>query len=213
MIRVGLTGGIGSGKSTVARVLELLGVPVYGADERAHRLSDHDPAVVGAIRELFGDRAYVRDQAGRRLDRRWVAGQVFGDPERLARLNAIVHPAVRHDFRAWAARQHAPYGVLETAILFESGFDAEVDRTVVVVAPEALRIARTIRRDGVGEQDVRRRIEAQMDDEERLRRADYVLHADERQLLIPQILRMNNEVITNYELRITSIVNEQKRML
>jgi dephospho-CoA kinase len=193
MIRVGLTGGIGSGKSTVARVLELLGVPVYCADEHARRLSDRDPVVAGAIRELFGDRAYVHDPAGDRLDRRWVAEQVFGNPTLLARLNEIVHPAVRRDFLAWTRRQTAPYGVLETAILFESGFDAEVDRTVVVTAPEALRIARTIRRDGASEQEVRRRIESQMSDAERLCRADCVLHADERQLLIPQILRMNYE--------------------
>jgi dephospho-CoA kinase len=196
MIRVGLTGGIGSGKTTVARVLELLGVPVYYSDARARALSDHDPTLVEATRELFGERAYVSG----RLDRAWIAGQVFADRSLLERLEAIVHPAVRRDFLAWADRQTAPYAVLETAILFESGFDALVDRTIAITAPPASRIARTMRRDGVGEAEVRRRMAAQMDDEERLRRADYVLRTDEKELLIPQILQINYELrITNYE--------------
>lgn len=190
MTRVGLTGGIGSGKSTVARVLALFGVPVYCADERGRYLSDHDPELAAAITRLLGPRAY----AGGRLDRAWVAGRVFGDRELLGRLEAIVHPAVRRDFQAWAARREAPYTVLESAILFESGFDAEVDRVVVVVAPEALRVARTLRRDGASEAEVRRRVEAQMSDAERTGRADHILYADEKQLLIPQILRLDEQL-------------------
>ena len=191
MIRIGLTGGIGSGKTTVARVMEQLGVPVYYADERGRWLSDHDPEVIRAISELFGTEVYANGL----LNRPYIAGKVFQDNELLQKLNGIIHPAVRRDFQSWAQKQEAPYGVLETAILFESGFDAEVDKIIVVTAPEGLRIARTVKRDGVTSEQVRARMEAQMKDEERIHRADYVLRADERGLLIPQILSVHDALL------------------
>lgn len=192
MIRVGLTGGIGSGKTTVARVLEQLGVPVYYADVRGRWLSDNDPEVRLKIKALFGEEAYRPEGS---LDRAYIAGKVFADKALLERLNAIVHPAVRRDYRAWAARhEEVPYTVMETAILFESGFEREVQRVVVVTAPEELRIARTVRRDGSDETAVRARIAAQMSNDERLAKADYVLQADDRELLIPQILELHRQL-------------------
>ncbi|MDL2230178.1 dephospho-CoA kinase [Alistipes sp. OttesenSCG-928-L06] len=192
MIRVGLTGGIGSGKTTVARVLEQLGVPVYYADVRGQWLSDNDPEVRLKIKALFGEEAYRPEGS---LDRAYIAGKVFADKALLERLNAIVHPAVRRDYRAWAARhEEEPYTVMETAILFESGFEREVQRVVVVTAPEELRIARTVRRDGSDETAVRARIAAQMSDDERLAKADDVLQANDRELLIPQILELHRQL-------------------
>lgn len=189
MIRVGLTGGIGSGKTTVARVLEQSDVPVYYTDERGRWLSDNDPGVILKIKSLFGEEAYT----GGELNRPFIAGKVFSDNLLLERLNGIVHPAVREDYRAWAAEHsEAPYTVLESAILFESGFDAEVEKVIVVTAPEALRIERVMRRDGSDEASVRARIAAQMEEEERIARADFVLLADDKEVLIPQILKLHD---------------------
>jgi dephospho-CoA kinase len=189
MIRVGLTGGIGSGKTTVARVLELLGVPVYTADARGRWLSDNDPQVVGGIRSIFGPEAYT---AAGTLDRKYVAGRVFADAALLGRLNRVVHPAVRADYRRWLeGHAEAAYTVMESAILLEGGFAREMDRIVVVTAPLALRVARTMQRDAMEESAVRARIAAQMDDRERVAKADFVLHADDRELLIPRILELH----------------------
>jgi dephospho-CoA kinase len=191
MIRIGLTGGIGSGKTTVARVLELLGIPVYYADERGRRLSDDDPEVVLKIKALFGEEAYI---AGR-LNRPLIASRVFSDATLLERLNAIVHPAVRRDYRRWAeSHNDVPYTILESAILFESGFDSDVNQTVAVTAPESLRIERVMRRDSSSPEAVRARIAAQTSEAERTRRADHLLHADDRQLLIPQILQLDQQL-------------------
>ena len=192
MIRVGLTGGIGSGKTTVARILEQLGVPVYYADPQGRRLSDNDPEVVLKIKALFGEKAYLENGE---MNRKYISETVFRNHELLQRLNGIIHPAVRNDYRRWAdAYRDAPYTIMETAILFESGFDREIDKVVVVTAPEELRIARTIRRDASDEQAVRARIAAQMTEEERIARADYILYADDRELLIPQVLELHRKL-------------------
>jgi dephospho-CoA kinase len=189
MTRVGLTGGIGSGKTTVARVLEQLGVPVYYADERGKWLSNHNPEVIRKIRGLFGDAAYP---AGGAMDRKYIAGRVFEDAALLSQLNAIIHPAVQDDYLRWVERyRDVPYTILETAILFESGFDRQVDRAVTVLAPVELRIARTVRRDETDEASVRARIAAQMSDDERAAKADFVLHTDDEALLIPRILELH----------------------
>ena len=187
MMTVGVTGGIGSGKSTVCRVFAMLGVPVYEADARGKALMNSDPAVMMQVRALFGEQAYRNGL----LDRNYIAGRVFGDPDALAALNAIVHPAVGVDFRQWAQERQAPYVIEESAILFEHGLDSSLDKMVTVSAPEALRVRRTCLRDGVTEAQVRQRIAHQMSDEERNARADFILRADERQLLIPQILALH----------------------
>ena len=133
MIRVGLTGGIGSGKTTAARVLETLGAPVYYADVRGRWLSDNDPEVVLKIKAIFGREAYT----GGTLNRPWIARQIFSDPVLRELLNAVVHPAVRADFIRWQARfADVPYTVLESAILLEGGFDREMGKIVVVTAPD-----------------------------------------------------------------------------
>ncbi|WP_290540837.1 dephospho-CoA kinase [Alistipes sp.] len=171
MIKVGITGGIGSGKSTVCRLFARLGVAVYDSDAAAKRLMTEDAELRRRITERFGAESYAEGI----LNRSYLAGRVFSDDRALADLNAIVHPAVRADFAAWFARQAGSYVILESALLFDAGFDACVDRTVAVLAPEELRIERTCRRDGRTPGEVRLRIAAQMDDDTLSARADYTL--------------------------------------
>ncbi len=168
MMKVGVTGGIGSGKSTVCRLFAERGVAVYDSDAEAKRLMAGP--LRPAVEARFG--GVYRDGA---LDRRALAGVVFRDPRALRDLNALVHPAVREDFGAWAARQTGDYVILESAILFESGFDSAVDKVLAVLAPEQLRIERTCRRDGAAEADVRRRMAAQLGDDELSAKADYTM--------------------------------------
>lgn len=169
MIRVGITGGIGSGKSTVCRLFAAKGIPVYDSDSEAKRLMAEE--LRGAVEARFGRDMY-RDGV---LDRGRLAGIVFADSQALADLNAIVHPAVMRDFAAWAERQTADYVVLESAILYEAGLENAVDRVVAVLAPVELRVERACRRDGADPEAVRRRIAAQMDDDTLCARADFTL--------------------------------------
>jgi len=171
VIRVGITGGIGSGKSTLCTLLAARGAEVYDTDLEARRLMEHDAAVVAEVKRLFGDDVY-RDG---HIDRKRLAAEVFPHPERLQQLNAIVHPAVKADFDRWCRERKDGYVVIESAILFESGLDAQVDRTVAVLAPLELRLERACRRDGADPEAIRRRIAAQMSDDELARRADIVV--------------------------------------
>ena len=171
MMKVGITGGIGSGKSTVCRLFAQKGIAVYDSDAAAKRLMQEDGALRRQLAGRFGEGTF-RDGV---LDRAYLAGIVFADPQALADLNALVHPVVMRDFDAWAARQEGSYVILESALLFDAGFDACVDRTVAVLAPEALRIERTCRRDGRTPGEVRLRIAAQTDDDTLSAKADYTL--------------------------------------
>lgn len=168
MYKVGITGGIGSGKSTVCALLADYGVAVYDSDAEAKRLMECSVELRDALQEAFGKECYT--ESG--LNRAYLASRVFGDEEQLQRLNSIVHPAVRADFAAWAERQSAPYVVLESAILFESGFDGEVDATLAVVAPLEERIRRTMERDNSDRESVMRRIGHQLSDDELHRLSD-----------------------------------------
>lgn len=171
MMKVGITGGIGSGKSTVCRLFAARGIAVYDSDAEAKRLMKEDGALRRRIAERFGAEVYAGDE----LDRACLAGKVFSDPAALADLNAIVHPAVMADFAAWATRQTGDYVILESAILFEAGLEGSVDRTLAVLAPLELRLERTCRRDGCDPEQVRRRMAAQTDDDTLCAKADYTL--------------------------------------
>ena len=168
MYKVGITGGIGSGKSTLCRLLTAFGASLYDSDSRAKSLMAEDGKLHDALCDEFGTECY-NDEG---LNRSFLASKVFGDEEALRCLNAIVHPAVRADFRRWAAEQRSEYVILESAILFESGFDSEVDTTIAVLAPMEERLRRTVERDGVSREDVLRRIAHQMSDDELHSRAD-----------------------------------------
>ena len=171
MMKVGVTGGIGSGKSTVCRLFAQKGIAVYDSDAAAKRLMQEDGALRRQLAGRFGEGTFRDGQ----LDRAYLAGIVFADPQALADLNALVHPVVMRDFDAWAARQEGSYVILESAILFEAGLEGSVDKTVAVRAPRELRIERTCRRDGCGADQVVRRIAAQLDDDALSARADYVV--------------------------------------
>ena len=171
MKKIGITGGIGSGKSTVCRLFAERGIAVYDSDREAKRLMTDDLALRESIAARFGAEIYD----GGRLDRARLAACVFADPAALADLNARVHPAVMADFDAWAERQSGPYVILESAILFEAGLQDRVDCTVAVLAPAELRVQRACRRDGCDEAAIRRRMATQLSDDELCRRADYTL--------------------------------------
>lgn len=178
MIRVGVTGGIGSGKSTVCELFAELGAPVYNSDNRARGLMQGEDGVKRAVVALLGAEAYRGDV----LDNVYVAGKVFADKMLLASLNAIVHPAAALDFEAWAlSMTDLPYVVLESAILFESGFDRLVDRVITVSAPEAIRLERVLRRGGDNMQsreEVMRRMANQLADADREARAWRTINND-----------------------------------
>lgn len=162
MYKVGITGGIGSGKSTVCRLFEQNGIAVYDSDARAKALMAESATLREQLVAAFGAECY--NEQG--LDRAYLAGRVFGDEVELRRLNGIVHPAVKDDFRRWADAQRGAYVVLESAILFESGFDAEVDTTLAVMAPMEERLRRTAERDGTDMEAIKRRMEHQLSDDE-----------------------------------------------
>lgn len=187
MLLVGLTGGIGSGKTTVCEVLRVLGIPIFDADGAGKRLLAEDPMLRAAVTERFGAAIYADGV----LDRKALAAIVFNDAAALADLNALVHPAVRRAFRAWATGQQAPYVVMESALLADTGGHAGFDRVIVVSAPERLRIARVMQRDGVGEEAVKVRLRNQVSEEERLLIAHHVVVNDDTQLVIPQVLAID----------------------
>jgi dephospho-CoA kinase len=184
---------MGSGKSTVCRVFEVLGIPVFSSDDAGRRLLQDDAAVRAQVVDAFGEGVYVDGT----LDRKALAALVFGDPPSLARLNAIVHPAVRSAFRAWAEAQRSPYVINEAAILVESGGHAELDHLITIAAPEQERIARVIKRDGLTMGQVRQRLLNQITDEARASVADDIIVNDGVQLVIPQVLAMHETLIRN----------------
>ena len=189
-LQIGVTGGIGSGKSTVCRVFRALGVPVYEADERAKWLTEHDPILKADITRILGPNAY--DITGR-YNRSWIAAQVFADPDLLLQLNNVIHPRVYADTALWV-RSHAdqPYVVKEAAIMRAAGDGNSLDKVIVVHAPAALRIERIRQRDPHRtDKEILNIINRQISDDERLAMADYVLENDEQQLLLSQILRLH----------------------
>jgi len=194
MYQLGITGGIGSGKTLVCSVLEKLGAAIYNADSEAKKLMSSDTSLINQIKELFGEEAY----SGTIVDRAYLARQVFGDPQKLAQLNAVVHPAVRSDFTCWVKSQYdAAYVVEEAAILFESGANRFMNGTVLVHASEKIRIERVVKRDGVDEASVKRRMKHQMADEEKKKLVDHVIYNDDTEMLLPQIISLHEKILNS----------------
>ena len=183
MIKIGITGGIGSGKSVVASLFQLLGVPVYIADEESKRLTNRSATIRQQLIALYGEAIYTAEGLNKPL----LASKIFQDPEQLRIVNGIIHPEVKRHFEAWAAQQATPLCAIESAILFESGFDKVVDTSLMVYAPKALRIERAIARDATSREAIQRRIENQMADEEKRKLADHLIYNDDQQPLIPQV--------------------------
>lgn len=171
MYKVGITGGIGSGKSTVCGLLSAYGVAVYDSDTKAKALMEQSVTLRESLCAVFGEECYNEDG----LNRQYLASKVFGDEQLLIKLNSIVHPAVRADFRSWAEQQSGEYVVLESAILFEAAFETEVDTTLAVLAPVEERVRRAMGRDGADREAILSRIQHQMSDEELHAKADRCL--------------------------------------
>ena len=184
---IGVTGGIGCGKSYVSAKMQLRGIPVYDSDSRAKLLTATDSVIKEALSDLVGPTLYCPCGCGV-MQKEVLAQFIFGNPENMAKVNAIIHPRVRDDFKRWAdGLESKEFCILESAILFESGFDKDVDFTVCVDAPLELRIRRCVKRDNTTAQAVVARINSQMDQEEKCSRADFVIVNDDVQALEPQI--------------------------
>ncbi len=188
MWKIGITGGIGSGKSTVCQVFEWLGIPVYYADVRAKWLMQYDAELRQAIMQLLGQDAYLPDGS---LNRPYIAGVVFRDADTLQRLNQLVHPAVHRDAEQWCLAQHAPYTLREAALLYESGGYRLMDKMIVVTAPEELRIQRVMARDGASREAVLARMAQQWPEAQKAALADYLIRNDGQALLLPQVLALH----------------------
>lgn len=191
MIKVGITGGIGSGKTTVCKVFRVLGIPVFEADTTAKQLMNTDAELRKKLIGLFGTAVYQPDQT---IDRKYLAGIVFTNPSLLAQLNELVHPVVRKAFEEWYLIQHSPYVLHEAAILFESGFYRMMDKTITVVTSEKQRIERVVKRDRLTVELVKQRMKNQWSDDEKIKLADFVIGNNDRELIIPQIVEIDKKI-------------------
>lgn len=190
-LKIGITGGIGSGKSTICRVFSLLGVPVFEADKIAKQLINSHPEIKKGLIHLFGDDIYVKNSG---VDRKKLAGIIFNNDIQLAKVNALVHPVVRNEFRNWVELQHSPYVIHEAAILFESGFYKLMDFTILVSAPEKERTERVIKRDGITEALVKTRMAKQWDDSEKRKLANFEIVNDNKKMVIPKIIEIDKKI-------------------
>jgi dephospho-CoA kinase len=192
MLKIGITGGIGSGKSTVAKVFEVLGIPVYNADVAAKRLMNEDEALKEKIKQQFGNDAYKNEK----LDNKYLAQIVFSSEEKLELLNSIVHPATINDANAWMLKQSAYYTLKEAALLFESGAAEFLDYVIGVTAPAPLRLQRVMQRDKSSREEVMARMNKQMDEEIKMKLCNFIIINDEQQLLIPQVLALHETILS-----------------
>ncbi|MBL7751506.1 MAG: dephospho-CoA kinase [Chitinophagaceae bacterium] len=187
MIRVGLTGGIGSGKSTIARIFEVLGIPVYYADPEAQQLMHNDPDLKAAIIRHFGPDSYSGDT----LHRAYLSQLIFSQPEKRELLNGLVHPAVKKHAEEWMRRQSTPYAIHEAALIFEAGVTDRLDLVIGVYAPESLRLLRATRRDNSSIEEIKKRMKGQIEEEIKMKLCDHVIVNDEQQAVIPQVLALH----------------------
>jgi len=183
MIKIGITGGIGSGKSIVSTLLALDGIPVYRADDESKRLTDTSPVIRKKLKSLIDDSIFIADK----LDRQRLASLIFNDATLLKKVNSIIHPAVKQDFQQWVANQAANYCVIESAILFESNFEKEVDVILMVFAPVELRLKRILLRDGAPKAEILKRMNSQLPDEIKREKANFVIINDDIHPIIPQV--------------------------
>lgn len=188
MKKIGITGGIGSGKSVVCRLFHVLGIPVFNADDAAKSVMVQDQILIEGIKTYFGAESYFEDGS---LNRGFLASVVFADEEKLQKLNELVHPATFRAYDEWVLQQKAPYVVKEAALMFESGANQRNDINIVVLAPESLRLQRAMQRDRFTEEQIRSRMEKQWPQEKLMSLADYSIVNDETELLIPQVLQLD----------------------
>lgn len=194
VIKIGITGGIGSGKSVVSRLLEMMGIPVYISDVEAKRITHTDEVIRRELSALAGTEVFQDGELNRPL----LAAYMFGHPEHVKEVNGIIHPRVKEDFRQWAESfEDGQLVGMESAILIESGFGDEVDFLVMVYAPLEVRLERAVKRDSSSRELIMKRIAAQMSDEEKREHADFVIVNDDETLIIPQVLELISLVSKN----------------
>lgn len=192
MLKVGVTGGIGSGKSIVCNIFELLKIPVFKADKEAGKIMDINEIVRKKLTMLAGDDLYNSEG---HLDKKKLAAIIFTDKQKMVEINSIVHPLVFEEYFEWLKyRQHEKYTIMEAAIIFEGGYDRMFDRIITVYAPEELRISRTMKRGNIERSAVIERINNQLNDEMKVQKSDYVIYNDNNQLVIPQILKIHYQL-------------------
>lgn len=189
MLRIGLTGGIGSGKTTVAKVFETLGIPVYYADDNAKYLMNNNAVLKASVSRHFGEDVYKNGE----LDRKYLAAIVFNNKEKLELLNSLTHPITIRDAEEWMNRQTTPYVIKEAALLFESGAAEKLDYIIGVYAPQHIRVERVMKRDNLPVEEVMKRISRQIDEEMKMKLCNFVITNNDQQLVIPQILELHRK--------------------
>jgi dephospho-CoA kinase len=195
MLKIGITGGIGSGKTTVCKMFEALGVPVYYADDRAKLLMREDPDLIAALKSTFGAEVYLEDGS---INRAYLSKLVFNDKSKLSDLNALVHPAVFRDAKIWQEEQKQAghsYSMKEAALLFESGSYQQLDKIIVVTAPEEIRLQRVMQRDGVSKEQVLARMRNQMPQEEKEAKADFLIDNVELEDLKEEVMKVHQALL------------------
>jgi dephospho-CoA kinase len=190
-LRIGLTGGIGSGKTLVASVFYHLGIPIYYADQAAKDLQNSDPEIRKKLTLLFGNELYKDGY----LNKVYLASIVFSNPGKLKALNTVMHPATLQAAANWMQKQSTPYAIKEAALIFEANAQKDLDCVIGVYAPKEIRLKRTMLRDNSSEEQVLKRMQNQMDEEQKMKLCQFVIINDENQLLIPQILAIHNQLI------------------
>jgi dephospho-CoA kinase len=193
-LKLGVTGGIGSGKTTVCKVFAVLGIPVFSADVEAKRIQDNDRDLQKKINSLAGKDLF----ASGKLDRAEMAKLIFNNKDLLEKVNSVVHPVVFKYFREWAVSQDSPYSVMEAAILFESGASRMMDRIVTVVTPMEERIERLVRGNKFTREQITERVKNQIDDESRIKQSDYVIFNSENDMIVPAVLGIHGEMLKLY---------------
>ncbi|NPA44081.1 MAG: dephospho-CoA kinase [Chlorobi bacterium] len=188
---IGLTGGIGSGKSIVSKVFATFNIPVYNSDIEAKKLMNSSSEIKEKLISEFGSEVYLNNT----LNRKFLANIIFNDKQKLEFVNSVVHPVVINHFKKWVSQQKTTYVIKENAILFESGMHKNVDFIITVTAPEDIRIERVIKRDGSTYKEVKARILNQISDKEKVKRSDFVIYNDDKKLILPQIIKIHKKMI------------------
>ncbi len=191
MLKIGITGGMGSGKSTVSKVFEVLGIPVYYADAEAKKIMSEDEELRKKIIDNFGSESF----SDKDLNRKYLASVVFNNPAKLELLNSFVHPAIIQHAEDWMSKQTSPYTIKEAALIFESGAHAFLDKIIGVSAPTPLRIQRIIDRDQLSIEEIKSRMNKQIDEEIKIRLCDYVINNNEQELIVPQVLKIHETLL------------------
>ena len=193
MLKIGLTGGIGSGKTKLAHIFEVLGIPVYYADDAAKRLMNEDEHLKQQIIQHFGEESYVDGK----LNRSFVASVIFSDAEKTKLINSIIHPVTIADAELWMNKQTAPYAIKEAALIFEANAEKNLDLVIGVQSPLPIRIQRVMQRDNITEEAVLARMQKQMNEEEKMSRCDFIIINNEKELLIPQVVALHEKLLEN----------------